>query len=59
MKTCQSQLTVKDLSGALVLQYYTWTQSFLKHYSKDPKLSDRHARAYSANPDQTAPRGAV
>ena len=28
-------------------------------YRKDPKFSDRYAWANSADPDQTAPRGAV
>ena len=28
-------------------------------YHNDPKFSDRYARANSADPDQTAPRGAV
>ena len=28
-------------------------------YSNDPKFSDRYAWANSADPDQTAPRGAV
>ena len=28
-------------------------------YRNDPKFSDRYARANSADPDQTAPRGAV
>ena len=28
-------------------------------YRNDPKFSDKHVRANSADPDQTAPRGAV
>ena len=28
-------------------------------YCKDPKFLDRHVKANSADPDQTAPRGAV
>ena len=31
----------------------------LKWYRNDPKFSDRYAWANSADPDQTAPRGAV
>ena len=31
----------------------------LLEYSTDPKFSDRQVRANSADPDQTAPRGAV
>ena len=33
----------------------------IKHYTyrNDPKFSDRYAWANSADPDQTAPRGAV
>ena len=30
-----------------------------RSYCKDPKFSDKHAEANSADPDQTAPRGAV
>ena len=30
-----------------------------QNYSYDPKFSDRYAWANSADPDQTAPRGAV
>ena len=30
-----------------------------KCYHNDPKFSDRYAWANSADPDQTAPRGAV
>ena len=29
------------------------------HHGNDPKFSDRYAWANSADPDQTAPRGAV
>ena len=32
---------------------------FLGEYRKDPKFSDRKVCANSADPDQTAPRGAV
>ena len=28
-------------------------------YRNDPKFSDRYVKANSADPDQTAPRGAV
>ena len=28
-------------------------------YRKDPKFSDRYVKANSADPEQTAPRGAV
>ena len=31
----------------------------LHDYRNDPKFSDRYAWANSADPDQTAPRGAV
>ena len=31
----------------------------LKNYRNDPKFSDRYARANSADPAQTVPRGAV
>ena len=31
----------------------------LNSYHNDPKFSDRQAWANSADPDQTAPRGAV
>ena len=31
----------------------------LSRYRNDPKFSDRYAWANSADPDQTAPRGAV
>ena len=31
----------------------------LGRYRNDPKFSDRYAWANSADPDQTAPRGAV
>ena len=33
--------------------------SFFTLYRNDPKFSDRYAWANSADPDQTAPRGAV
>ena len=36
---------------------FLWTSNL--KYRKDPKFSDRHIRANSADPDQTAPRGAV
>ena len=29
------------------------------YYRYDPKFSDRYVKANSADPDQTAPRGAV
>ena len=32
---------------------------FREMYRNDPKFSDRYAWANSADPDQTAPRGAV
>ena len=32
---------------------------FEDNYHNDPKFSDRYAWANSADPDQTAPRGAV
>ena len=32
---------------------------YWKGYRNDPKFSDRYAWANSADPDQTAPRGAV
>ena len=31
----------------------------IKYYRNDPKFSDRYAWANSADPDQSAPRGAV
>ena len=34
-------------------------QTQLDTYSNDPKFSDGQVMAYSADPDQTAPRGAV
>ena len=35
------------------------TARFYNKYRIDPKFSDRYAWANSADPDQTAPRGAV
>ena len=44
-------------AGEVVSKYQTLTAKC--HYCNDPKLSDRYAWANSADPDQTAPRGAV
>ena len=35
------------------------SNQFSNVYRNDPKFSDRYAQANSADPDQTAPRGAV
>ena len=45
----------------LVLFYQVFMQyeyTYSEKYRNDPKFSDRYAWANSANPDQTAPRGA-
>ena len=34
-------------------------QKMILNYRNDPKFSDRYAWSNSADPDQTAPRGAV
>ena len=46
------------------LLYIGWLQYFFKNvsngpYRNDPKFSDRYAWANNADPDQTAPTGAV
>ena len=35
------------------------TGSYIQVYCNDPKFSDREVWANSADPDQTAPRGAI
>ena len=45
--------SLQDCTGKL----YSKTENNI--YRNDPKISDRYAWANSADPDQTAPRGAV
>ena len=56
-----SWLTMEDIyANIYVLK--CWREAEKVHkifYRNDPKFSDRYAWANSADPDQTAPRGAV
>ena len=51
----KSKLVAKQLHTAL----QEFIQEHLLTYRNDPKFSDRYAWANSADPAQTAPRGAV
>ena len=47
------------ISNSLMCTNYLNTLYMLGAYCNDPKFLDRYAWANSADPDQTAPRGAV
>ena len=55
---CQTYYTIIVTSKIfLVERVFQKVQNCM--YRNDPKFSDRYAWANSADPDQTAPRGAV
>ena len=50
----QTQTFCTKITGLGTLEFKQYTS-----YRSDPKFSDRQAWANSADPDQTAPRGAI
>ena len=62
MSFCEvSQVCLLVFSNLLVLKetISLYAGHWISMYRNDPKFSDRYAWANSADPDQTAPRGAV
>ena len=51
-RTSLSESQTKSMINLFLLHQYLF-------YRNDPKFSDRYVKANSADPDQTAPRGAV
>ena len=67
MKLCETYIffLLADLfcqGGSITIKEYLPRSEIIKQsrtYRNDPKFSDRYAWANSADPDQTAPTGAV
>ena len=59
-KICKAVKVEWKVYASWLTPYMVACAVYIHHrYPNDPKFSDRHAWASSADPDQTAPRGAV
>ena len=60
IKTTSNRAGLEVIDGWFCGLMFFWIVFQSSHdYRNDPKFSDRYAWANSADPDQTAPRGAV
>ena len=57
-KVSRHQRHMEKLQSVKLLRYFLGLSS-VNQYRNDPKFTDRQVWANSADPDQTAPRGAV
>ena len=58
-KQCRPRSDCTSEQSDQILHCMLYYLLLLKTYRNDPKFSDRYVKANSAEPDQTAPRGAV